>query len=261
MNENNFTPYILSSILGMLLIGILVIWFLNRAQIKISKEKIKRQEQKLEFQKELLVNTVRTQEKERERIAKELHDDVTSQLSIIHLNLHMLKERLDSEPESDNLIDHIETSLKNSTERTRSIAHELMPSIFKKFGFHHALKELANNVNLTNYIELQVENEHLLAITNQFNLLHIYRIIQELINNSLKYAEASKLQIIFESIENNFIQLSYSDNGVGFNTKQQNEGLGMGNLKTRIELLNGEIDLQSAPGLGTKVICKFPNYD
>lgn len=261
MTDANITRYILFSILGMLIIGILVIWFLNRAQNKISNEKIKTQEQKLEFRKELLENTVRTQENERERISKELHDDVTSQLSIIHLNLHMLKNKVDNEGEVATLIDHIESSLKNSTERTRSIAHELMPAIFKKFGFHHALKELANSVNLTNHVELKANNEHLLTITNQFKLLHIYRILQELINNSLKYAQASHLIIEFSNLENNFIQLTYIDDGVGFNTKQQSEGLGMSNLKTRIELLNGEILVDSSPGHGTNVTCKFPNYD
>ena len=89
MEESNIIVYILGSIVLMMLFAASVVWFLNHAQKKIIKNKLKQQELQISFQKELLLNTVKTQENERSRISKELHDDIASKLSIIHLNLHL----------------------------------------------------------------------------------------------------------------------------------------------------------------------------
>ncbi len=260
MTDNNLFFYILISIVIMLVFAMAVIWFLNQTQRKITEGKLKEQERELDFQKEMLLNTVKTQEGERERISKELHDDVTSQLSIIHLNLHLLKRKLDADPELAIIIDHIESSLKNSTERTRTISHELMPAILLKFGFHNALKELANGVNLTEVLDVNIIDDQKIQIKDQFKLLHIYRVIQELLNNTLKYAKAKKVDITFDTIGDELI-MSYQDDGQGFDTKKLSEGLGLGNVKTRIRLLDGDINWDSDLGKGVKVLSKFPNYD
>jgi len=171
MADNSLFLYILASIVIMLVFAIAVIWFLNQTQRKITEGKLKEQQRELEFQKEMLINTVKTQEGERERISKELHDDVTSQLSIIHLNLHLLKQKVNTDGELSKIIDHIESSLKNSTERTRTISHELMPAILLKFGFHNALKELANNINLTEALDVNIIDEQKIKIQDEFKLL------------------------------------------------------------------------------------------
>jgi len=262
MNESMISIYILVSILVMLILGLAVVWFLNRAQFKITNEKLKTQEKEIEFKTELLVNTVRTQEKERIRISTELHDDVTSQLSIIHLNLHLLKKRINSEDESIvTIVDHIESSLKSSTDRTRTISHELMPSIFKKFGIQHALNELANGINIADAVSINIQREDLIKISDFDKQLHIYRIVQELVNNSLKYSEAKSLILKFEEIDGKKLLISYEDDGKGFDMNTVKEGLGTSNIKTRVQLLKGEMTLNSSPGNGMNALIKIPNYD
>lgn len=261
MNENDIIIYILLSLVIMLLFAFAVIWFLNQTQKKLTSGKLKEQELLLNFRKELLLNTVKTEENERNRISKELHDDVTSQLSIINLNIHLLKQKLSDNEDMFRIIDHIETSLKKSTERTRTISHQLMPLILKKFGLHHALKELEDAVNITEVFHLDITNDYIIHITDDFKILHIYRIIQELINNALKYSKAKNVHISFEEDKDLNIKMTYTDDGVGFKNNEIKSGLGLSNMNTRITLLDGSVKINSILGSGTTITFIFPNHD
>ncbi|MDF1696823.1 MAG: histidine kinase [Saprospiraceae bacterium] len=261
MSENDIIIYILLSLVIMLLFAFAVIWFLNQTQKKLITSKISEQELLLKFRKELLLNTVRTEENERNRISKELHDDVTSQLSIINLNIHLLKQKVTDNEDMFKIIDHIETSLKQSTERTRTISHELMPLMLKKFGLHHAVQELEDSVNITEIFHLDITNDHIIQINDDFKLLHIYRIIQELINNAIKYSKAKNVHISFEEKQDLNIKMTYTDDGVGFNSKKIKRGLGLSNMNARITLLDGTVKIDSILGSGTTITFIFPNHD
>lgn len=244
----------------MLVIALGFIWFLSHAQRKITQSKLNEHELNMFHQKEMLVNTVKTKEKERNRIAKELHDDVSSQLAIINLNLYALRKRIPQDEEIAKLVDQISTSLKSSTDRTRSISHELMPIMFRKYGLHEAFKELQAQINLPDMLKFNIENDFLIKITDEFKLLHIYRVVQELTNNTLKYAEATIISIAFEANKNN-LTMTYIDNGVGVDFKEIKYGLGISNIKTRVSLLDGNITIESSKNNGFKVKINFPNYD
>lgn len=261
MSENDIVVYILLSLVIMLIFAFAVIWFLNQTQKKLTSSKIKEQELLLNFRKEMLLNTVKTEENERNRISKELHDDVTSQLSIINLNIHLLKQKLSHNEDMFKIIDHIETSLKKSTERTRTISHELMPLILKKFGLHHALKELEDAVNITEIFNLDITNDHIIQISDDFKLLHIYRIIQELVNNAIKYSKAKNVHISFEEKQDLNITMTYSDDGIGFDDKKVKSGLGLSNMNARITLLDGTVKVESILGSGSTITFIFPNHD
>lgn len=261
MSENDIVVYVLLSLVIMLLFAFAVIWFLNQTQKKLTSSKIKEQELLLNFRKEMLLNTVKTEENERNRISKELHDDVTSQLSIINLNIHLLKKKVKDNQEMFEIIDHIESSLKKSTERTRTISHELMPLILKKFGLHHALQDLEDAVNITEIFHLDINNDCIIQIKDDFKLLHIYRIIQELINNAIKYSKAKNVHITFEEKQDLNIKLTYTDDGVGFDDKKIKSGLGLSNINARITLLDGVVKINSIQGSGTTITFIFPNHD
>jgi len=208
----------------------------------------------------MLENTVRTKEIERKRISQELHDDVSSQLSIMNLNLHVLKNKLPDDHQLEELVDQIQTSIQKSSERTRTISHELMPLSFKKFGLHYVLEDMASSINLSGEISIQIEADYLIKIRDNFKLLHIYRIIQELVNNTLKYAKAKHITVNFKEHNNDLI-MDYRDDGIGFELDPDNAGLGFGNIKTRATLLDGHIEFESSIGSGFKATFQFPNYD
>jgi len=262
MNDLELMLTIMSGIIIMLIIIVITIWFFNQGQKKIIAIQLQKKENELVFQKTLLLNTVKTQEAERDRISSELHDDIASKLNIIHLNIHLLKKKINAEPEVNKIIDQIETSLKQSIERTRNLSHKLMPQMLKKFGIHHALKEMANIINISQVLQLSIKSEHLVQLHDDFKILHLYRIIQELINNTLKYAKASIVEIQFEIEEPNHIIMSYRDNGKGFDTENISKGLGIGNIKTRCELLQGRYKLTSDKAKkGMLFYLKFPIDD
>ncbi len=260
MTDNDIMMFVVVSVLIMLVFSLTVIWFFNQAQKKVYQSKMRENQLEIEFQEELLLNTVKIQEKERTRIAKELHDDIASQLSIIHINLHLLKKKISGKPELDKIVDHIESSLNTSTDRTRNMSHELMPPVLAKFGLHHALKDLANNINISEVFEFKLIDDYLIKITDEFKILNIYRIIQELITNAIKYAQCTLVEICF-SEERDYLIISYKDDGVGFNPEEKSHGLGINNIKTRLRLLGGTLSLTSSKKSGTSYILKFPNYD
>ncbi|MBK9257724.1 MAG: sensor histidine kinase [Saprospiraceae bacterium] len=222
---------------------------------------MKQQAIKIEYHENLLANTVKTQENERNRISGELHDDVASKLNVVHLNVHLLKKRIDNDPEVNKIIDQIETSLEESINRTRVISHELIPQVLKKFGFHFALNDLCQSVNVTGNVHFELEDEHLCIINDDFKLLHLFRIIQELLSNTLKYANASNIVLSFSQTNDEEIIMYYRDDGVGFDAEQASAGLGLFNIKTRSELLKGEAQfVQKKEMPGCHFILKLKKY-
>ncbi len=261
MKDQELMLTVMFGVIIMLVVIVITIWFFNQGQKKIIAIKLQKKENELAFQKTLLINTVKTQETERDRISSELHDDIASKLNIIHLNIHLLKKKIKDDPEVEKLIDQIESSLKQSTERTRNLSHELMPQLLKKFGIHHALKEMANIINISQVVQLSIKSEHLIQLNDDFKLLHLYRIIQELLNNTLKYAKANIVEIVFEP-DNEFLVMTYRDNGIGFDPENLTSGLGIGNIKTRSELLKGVYSITSdKTKKGMLFYLKFPNND
>ena len=240
MEDAQIIIFIVVSMIILLIISLSVLWFFYHAQNKIIKLKMKEQAAKIEYHKNLLLNTIKTQENERSRIAGDLHDDVASKLNVVHLNLHLLKKILGETPEHAKIIDQIETSLNEGIHRTRVISHELMPQVLKKFGFHYALHELAQSINVTGGLHMEVINAHLSGISDDFKVLHLFRIIQELLSNTIKYARAQNITITFENIDD-FIIMTYRDDGMGFDAEKTSDGLGLFNIKTRSELLGGEV--------------------
>lgn len=244
MEDTQVIVFIVVSMILLLIISLSVLWFFYHAQNKIIKLKMKEQAAKIEYHKNLLLNTIKTQENERARIAGELHDDVASKLNVVHLNIHLLKKISGNTPELAKIIDQIETSLNDGIHRTRVISHELMPQVLKKFGFHYALNELAQSVNVTGGLHIEVTEAHLFGLTDDFKVLHLFRIIQELISNTIKYARAQNIKITFEQNHDD-ITMMYKDDGIGFDAEKTSVGLGLFNIKTRSELLGGAVSFRN----------------
>lgn len=262
MTESALIVFIVVSMIILVIISISVLWFFYYLQNKTIKLQMQEQANKILYQNQLLVNTVKTQETERNRIASELHDDVASRLNVLHLNVHLLKKKVDSIPDLIKIIDQIESSLDESISRTRSISHELMPQVLKKFGFHHALYELGHSVNGTGTINVDIVDGYLCKPKDNMEALHLFRILQELISNTIKYAKASEIRINFEKEETTqILTMHYRDNGIGFNPESASVGLGLYNIKTRAELLEAQwaFLVPDPEGRGVHFSLKFRN--
>lgn len=241
MGEDQIVILIIISVTVMILLALSLIIFFNFSQKKILNEKVKNQEQKLTFQKEMLENTIRTQEEERSRIAKDLHDEISSKLNIIHLNMHMLRKKVDNDSLSS-ILKNIDQSLKASIDRSRKISHELMPPVLQKFGLKTAIEELSKEIKQATEIKFILEGiEHAEGLSQE-KQLHLYRIIQEWCNNTLKYAHASEILLEVKK-ENSHLIISYQDNGQGIQDKNFSKGMGMLNIASRVQILGGKMEI------------------
>ncbi|EAS19264.1 putative two-component sensor histidine kinase [Flavobacteria bacterium BBFL7] len=232
----------------------MVIFFLLSRK-RITEADLEVRDTQIQAQKDVMSATIVTQEKERQRIARDLHDEISAKLNVIAMNTNMLKEESLSIAEREMLITRIETATGKTLENAREIAHNLLPPVLEKFGLCAALTEVVKSLE-GNDLKINYSCDWDKDQFDSDNQLHIYRIIQELLNNTIKYARANEVSILLNQTENDYI-LSYNDNGIGFQDNAQ-IGLGTSNISSRVDLLKGSYDLQTSNGNGVVYIFKFP---
>ena len=245
-SAENITIYIALILFAILALALTIILLFFVSRKKIVNEKLEAQELKLKHKSDLIRYNIETQEKERHRIAQDLHDDIGSQLNLISLGLHRIN-KIGSKIEKEET-DSILTLTEGVIDRVRSLSHELLPPILEKFGLISALQEVEFNYNKTNSIELDfktnIDNEG--PLLDRHDQLHLYRICQELIQNSLKHGKAKVVRISLLNQDGN-VHLSIADNGVGFDVDELKSGKGMGimNIENRVEMLGGIMTIAS----------------
>lgn len=209
-----------------------------------------------QHQRELLKMSIDIQETERKRIAHDLHDELGAVLSIARMHLVHL-ESLPSSADTLQGLQQARTLTENALVTMRRISHELMPLQLQKYGFINTLDSLAQQINDTNGVQVNL-------ITTDSELrwslpaeLGLYRITMELINNTLKHSKANQIQIeISQSMEH--IVIVYTDNGIGLPSQPQ-YGMGLRSIDTRISALGGTFEIVSEPGTGftARIIIPF----
>jgi len=253
--ENQVIVIILISVLLLLCMGAALLLFFFFSRKKIVEKELEKNALEINYQKEIIQSIIITQEEERKRIARDLHDEISSKLNVINLNANLLKDGNLSEEEYT----FVNNSILDATDKTllsaRKIAHNLLPPILEEFGFKDAVEELADSFNNSRKININYTVNYPKGHLIPQNELHLFRITQELINNSIKHGKAnnSNLHIDYKGDKLTF---TYTDNGVGFNTQniKNKKGLGMKNIESRISLLKGNIELTSAIGQGFKTV-------
>ncbi len=236
-----------------------LILFFHYSRRKIVQKELEKAALKIDNQQKILETSIAIQEIERKRIAQDLHDAISSKLNIVSLTTNVLLVDKAATDKQKKALEQILNVTTGTLESSRKIAHDLLPPILDKFGLKSALEELfeeySSNTDIT--IEYNIEELPHLSKTNQ---LHVFRILQELINNSIKHGKANELVIFIEQNLSGYI-LRYQDNGKGFNIKdiKEKSGIGLQNIKSRINILNGELKIESAPNKGSQFIihCKY----
>ena len=247
--------FILFAFFSVFLTLVLFFYFSRKKIVKIAVEK---KNQELHYQKEILQSVIQTQEEERMRIAQDLHDDISSKLNIVSLNTHLLKTPNLSEAEFEEITNNIVGLTAKALENSRRIAHNLLPPVFEKFGLHAAVEELVLEFSTAKNVQINYENELDFSALEVNKQLHIFRILQELLNNSIRHGKATHISITFVS-KNHQNTCIYTDNGVGFNTNSENKkrGIGMQNIESRVNFLGGNINVQSEINKGVQIEFNF----
>lgn len=230
--------------------------FIFKSRDKIYQKELEKKDIELKLQNELVQNTLITQEQERKRIAQDLHDAISSKLNVITLQSNMLLLGKISENDFNNTIECIRNVANETLESSREIAHNLLPPVFEKFGLHEAINELVLQFS-SKALHLSYNNsfgeDAYSSIPNE-NKIHLFRILQELINNSIKHGKASKIEINAKHK-----QLIYNDNGTGISAKKfkESKGLGTQSIKNRVKILNAAFTVNNKTAGVTGIIVKI----
>lgn len=258
-----------AGIVLIVLFVILLTIFLGYQNLR-RKKKIVEQEQLI--QKQRLENLLQEQElneidkliegqeKERIKIANELHDNMGSMLATIKLNFENLKLRKDRiEPEDEQLFDKTDLLLEEAYQKVRSIAHTQNAGVIGNQGLVPALFNIANKIAIPGKLSVQVIPFGLNERLENTLELAIFRMVQELLTNAVKHAQATEITISLTQHENN-LNIIIEDNGKGFDPKtiNKNEGMGLHHIEKKTEQLGGNFSIDSSEGRGTSILIDLP---
>jgi signal transduction histidine kinase len=205
-----------------------------------------------------LTAVIHTLEAERKRIAQDLHDDISSKLNVISLNCHLLQtpnlSPKDIEEITKTIVDYASKALTSS----KRITHSLLPPVLERFGLHAGVEELCMELNSTKSVNVQYENNVKFDFKENEKHIHVFRILQELLNNSIHHGKSAAISILFDEKEGKKM-CKYSDNGIGFDIKNivNYEGLGLKNIESRVAILDGTIVMKSELNKGMSAIFNF----
>jgi signal transduction histidine kinase len=196
--------------------------------------------------------------RERKKLAADLHDNVGPLLSSMNMYLSVLSRKEELIPYDETLND-IRRILKDAILSIREISNDLSPHILQNFGLNAALEKFFETKK--KLIKIQINSNIEGFRFSEIKETMIYRIIIEAFNNTIKHSEADKLSVEIKR-ENNFIEVVYTDNGIGFNLNEklnsQNRGLGLFSIINRIKLLEGTYAIETSPGNGFTLRIEFP---
>ncbi|MBC5833679.1 ATP-binding protein [Flavobacterium sp. F372] len=245
-----------------IIVFLLILYFRHRAA---AKKEMQLLEQKNIADKELFkltndfqIELVNAKQNEQNRISKELHDGIMNQIYGVRLNLGFLNEYDDTDSKDKRLI--LVKELQKIEGEIRTLSHDLSSeNNFNNSDFTYLLDNLIKSNNNISNTEFTIEITDFID-WNRFSSLikiNMYRILQELFLNVNKYSNAKACTLKIETIDNQ-LHVSVSDDGVGFNTSKTSEGIGLKNIKERLELINGTLTVLSSPNEGAKFNLVIP---
>lgn len=259
--QRNF--FIAGSVVLLLALFVLAFYYLQRQRLAKKNEQIA-QEKISGLLKEQEIKTynamIEGQEEERKRIAADLHDRLGSMLSTVKLMFSALNEKIDRN-QNENTSQYIKTTnlLDEAVQEVRRVSHNLSTGMVNSFGLVSALEELCESIDKSGMIRCKLLSYGMDERLSQQIEIGLFRMVQELVNNTLKHAKAKQLTIQLNRNENS-LNLTVEDDGVGFDVaeKRKKGGIGLKNLEMRAQKLEGTYTVDSRPGHGTISIIEIP---
>ncbi len=200
---------------------------------------------------------IKAQEDERYEIGGELHDNICQVLAGTQLTLRNLKS--DISPAKLELYNNCMDYIKIALDEIRNLSHRLAPAFFDNANLEDSFQQLLRSFNTHNQFEVKFSFDKSVidAHLKRDLQLNLYRILQEQLNNITKYSQATEVEVMVNIEERNFFMLT-GDNGVGFDTMAAKNGIGLANMKRRVELFYGSLSVNSSPGNGCIIIVRIP---
>ncbi|MDP4285318.1 MAG: PAS domain-containing protein [Bacteroidota bacterium] len=212
--------------------------------------------QQMNQQKMMTEVAIQAQEKEKNELGRELHDNIAQLMATIKIYLGVL---ISGSGSKEDLLGKSYEYINSAIEETRKLSHSLVAPSLGELGLKNALEELLKDLNLSKsfHLHLLIDKKYDEQAKDKSKELALYRIVQEQLNNINKYAQATEVFINLKSEDGN-LSLSVSDNGVGFDTTVTNNGIGLKNIDNRVKLYSGTMNIISAPGQGCNLQVFIP---
>jgi two-component system NarL family sensor kinase len=259
IRQKNIINYILVGSAITLLIIFLLSYRTYRQKQKLQQRRIA----ELEKEKQLAAteSLLKGEEQERTRLARDLHDGLGGMLSGIKYSFQIMKGNLIMTPANQQDFERSMDMLDSSIKEMRRVAHNMMPEALVKFGLDTALKDFCNDINQSGALQVSYQSIGLEnADIEQTTAITIYRIVQELINNTMKHAAAKSAIVQVGKTKDNIISITVEDDGRGFDpaiVQETAKGIGWSNIQSRVRYLKGKIDVRSEAGKGTSVLIEL----
>ena len=254
---------LIGGISGAALLLLMLVLYRNTKQKQIIAEKDKKIQQEeirfLERQQQVvsLQSMINGQETERTRIAKDLHDGLGGLFSTIKMHFSTLQHE-ESSLKTNPLFTKSYEMVNTASEEVRRIAHNMMPEVLIKIGLVQATQELCNSISAGKLLQVSLQAYGMNERLNSSTEVMLFRIIQELLNNIIKHAQATEALIQF-NLDQNRLSVVVEDNGRGFNLADKGPGnhAGLHSVESRVHYLNGKMSIDSQKEIGTTVMMDF----
>jgi two-component system NarL family sensor kinase len=245
---SEFTIMFSIATIGMLGLAMAIVFFVLFYQRKMLESKLGQQRLEVEYQQKMLQAALESQENERKRLAADLHDGIGAMLSTIRLRLGILA-RTEGIPIEN--IDQAKAMLDDTIASVRSLSRDLLPSTLEKFGLSQAVKDLCEQYSSVSGLPILFSEQGVVTINESSDQLMIFRIVQELIGNAMKHAQATIIRVELNGGDR--LELRVIDDGIGLSDNSQHEGKGLGmfNMENRARLLQGRLTFTNNQPKGT----------
>ncbi|HQV68074.1 MAG TPA: sensor histidine kinase, partial [Saprospiraceae bacterium] len=227
----------------------------------ITEQKEEINQQKIrELEDNMKMNSMRSviegQETERERIAKDLHDSLGGLLSTIKLHFDHVSSK-NSELQHQKEYNQAYQLLDTAVDEVRTISRDLQPGSLQNLGLVPAIKDLINRFEAENYPDIDFQYYEMPDKIDKMISLSVYRIVQELLTNSLKHAQATEILIQINTEEDELV-IQYEDDGIGFDQSNlKRKGMGLENIRSRVNYMHGSISIESENAMGMAVMIRI----
>lgn len=245
--------------LAFMLLVVGVVSFMFLYQKRVSEQELVVKQMELNYQQDVVYRTLDAVEDERKRVARDLHDEVGAALSAMRLLIGQIAQTVPATNDTCELTNRFKGVIDHTIDSVRRISSDLLPQGLEELGLAYALEGLCETaMDLTDVtVEFMMQTER--SLPARTNLI-VYRLVQELLNNATKHAEATSILLTLQETNDQFL-LQYTDDGKGFDFEQayQKRSLGLKNIETRAQMLGGQVTFDTKPGQGLRVNVTIPS--
>ena len=255
-----YRGWIIAALVAMLSQSVLIAMQLiqRRRRLQAEARLIKQQDelqQSYDRIRDLGARLLNAQERERARIARELHDDISQRMAVLGIDLKMLGKSLEGNAAA--ITSGVVARTQEITRSIHDLAHQLHPARLHLLGLVGALRGLERELSRPG-LQITLTHDEIPPLSPELTLC-LFRIVQEALQNAIKYSQAHEIAVILNRVDGSGIRLTITDDGVGFNVDGTwNRGLGLISMRERLEAVGGTLSIFSKPGFGTRLVASAP---